>query len=213
MKKSLSVILIALAVISCKKEGDKNDVTTVETDSTNVTLNAENIEPIAEDSLCATYFDTLVTMTTSEQVQWLRDNQNEICHDFIRCIEPLHKMNKQAYNEAVRIHWGSTSEVYTEITMGDILENTSCDYNKYIKFSEDKNNHITFTHTDTFTNSGVASCYSVPFFKSIMENNSSVDDKTVLKFTKAKVGPNETIVFTIDGMTNGYFDYSRIPPK
>lgn len=161
------------------------------------------------NSTCTAYFQPLDSMGVDDQVSWLRQRQSTIVSTHLSCIEGFHKIPKGDYDDMLRLRWPNVADTkYTGIILGDLLQ-YECNYNNYLCFESDAYHRISFKPIPNFATS--KTCYSIPLFHSIIRNNPTLTENSILRFTKAEYSGNEVIVFNIDGLTDGYFDYSRIP--
>lgn len=205
MKKLLFFVLVSAALTGCNDK--KKDETTVAEPQPSES-STDVLKPGGD---CETLFTTLGGMTVAQQIVWLRNNQGLLCSDYLPCIEKIHMiLPPNNYDDMVSDHWGTNPPVYSEYTFKDVLKDTECGYDAYIEFTADQHNNITFNRVPTFSNSSTKSCYSVLLFKSILENHTSIDENTKLKFTKGNNG-NTTILFSVDGLPGGFYDYSDKP--
>ncbi len=158
------------------------------------------------------YFDEILNKPLKIQVEWLRRNQITIRENdnYIKCIEGFHIMNYVDYQNHEDDYWGESNEAkYTDIVLGDLLK-YDVGYDNYLCFDSDLDDNITFRPIKYF--SSIASCYSVPFFKSLQLNHPlEINESTILRFTKINIDGHIIIAFHIPGISTGYYDYSHYP--
>jgi len=198
MKKTLTLLSLALMLISCKQGETTNDKKQVKP------------QTLLETVDCS-FFAPLDSLPTDEQVGWLRAHQNAACdpkND--ECRLEKHTISESEFNKGVGDYWGNNPIVYTGFSLNELKATTTNRmYEEFITFKPNTTNIIDLGVDKDFGKQTAASYYSVPLFYSL-ENIYGLDGRVKFLFTKALINSNETVVFFISG-TNHYFDLSVNP--
>lgn len=194
MKKLTLLLMFASLLGACKQSQKQQEDT--------------KIQPLTAGNVCD-YFSTLPSMSTTDQVKWLRSNQIQACKaKYDSCRENAHIITPAVYSQGITDYWKADPVVYTEITLGTIKAlSAQTMYVQFISFVPDSQNTIVPAAVIDFTIT--PSCYSVPLFYSIGRLH-SLTDSSILVFTRAVIAGNETIVFAVKGTSYNY-DLANYP--
>jgi len=194
MKRFALLLIAALSLGACKQSPKQQD--------------GVEVQPLATVNVCD-YFSTLPSMSTDDQVKWLRSNQIQACKaKYDSCRENAHIITPTVYSDGIAEYWKADPVIYTEITLGTIKAlSAQSMYVQFISFVPDSQNTIVPAAVIDFTTT--PSCYSVPLFYSIGRLH-SLSNSSILMFTRAIIGGNETIVFAVKGTSYNY-DASSFP--
>jgi len=201
MKKLVLLLSLSLVLNGCKQKEAKT-----ESDSEKPQM---MVSPVNVEKDNCSIFNAMDSLTVSQQVSWLRENQAEICQpQYDVCRENMHKITQKEFSDAVSAYWGTTTVVYTNIELENIKALTpTVEYQKYIRAEADSSNNITLTAVTDFNIAKTQ--YSVPLFYSIGRMN-SLDGKTVFSFTLAKIDGQTRIVFVVNAISQ-CFDLCNNP--
>jgi hypothetical protein len=212
MKKILFLLVLPLALLSCKQKSTTdgeagNDTTALDTVTADTTATVKAFAKMGD--LDCSYYLPLRGLSTKEQLRWLEENADTICNneDYLKCMVKHHTISKDVYDTAIASFWGTATPVSTTFDYSEFM-GEPCGFDKYYAF-EANSSHV-ITH-DLKLFDGAAHNYSKPFFRGIPLVFTTVTGTHDLIFTEAKIGGQNVIVFKIDGVADAYFDYSKTP--
>lgn len=192
MKKVFLFLALSVVFASCKDNKPKTD--------------SPDAASVSTQGHCD-FFDELEGMTVEEQVAWLKSKEADICSDYSECIADSHQLDS---TQIAAVEANRNSSLEKTVTLGDIFDGNGCSYAKYRSFKIESDHTITMDIESDFTTS--VSCYSLPLFYGLQKKH-NLTTNTQFHFFEASVPgvSGTTVVFVIDGVSNGYFDYSRWP--
>ncbi|MBN9284929.1 MULTISPECIES: hypothetical protein [unclassified Flavobacterium] len=198
MKKTTLLLVLLIAFYSCteKKTTDRSVATTEATASKRTTFQ-DSVPQIIRD------------------LQFLACKANDYS-----VIEKYHKIDMGLFESMLVNYWGDVNAAkYKAVSWEEIkkkLDSVSCN-EKYLSF---KYNNSGMSNADDIepvlvsTFSDKTTCFSVPLFRSIMQNHDVMASKHTIEFTKGKMDPGAdvNILFRIKGSGfTGYYDISLDP--
>lgn len=146
-----------------------------------------------------------------DYASWLRTNGNFIFYEeTYPYIECAHNISPSILTNITPYISMTLAQVKAQILNGGGDYNTT-NYNKYTSITINSSNVMNFTMKDTFMFD--KSCFSVPLFRSVVDQNGLKNNST-FQFATAIVNSKKIVFFRIKdtkGVYN-YYDFSQIPP-
>ena len=235
MKRILLFLVVSISLIGCNKKAGADDETTKSHDQAqkmDTISSTTDIIVVHEGSVDQAWHDRnkdyiigndnnndiLIAMSNIKEnpsktarAKWLRDNNTFINYD--SSSEYILKSHTIPSNVSLPPLGGSSPS----LTFKAIKDGINKDkpnrykddrYDDYVKFSlSGKDVHITIL--DTFDPG--AGCYSIPFLRSIVKNNGSINDNTKFLFGQTNINGTPTLYFKAEDGLSDPFDFSHNP--
>jgi hypothetical protein len=198
MKKLVTILSLALVLVSCKQAETTNDKKQMKPQTLLATVDCS-------------FFAPLDSLTTEEQVVWLRANQEDACDPKNDpCRVEKHTISESVFNKGVADYWGNKPVVYTGFSLSEIKSKSiNHMYEDFLTFMPNATTEIITMATDKKFSADNPTCYSIPLFYSL-ERVYTLSGSAEFLFTRAIIDSKETIVFFISG-TSHYYDFSGNP--
>jgi len=149
-----------------------------------------------------------------ERAKWLRDNGKYVNYkESYSYIENIHKIKNSGDLRTVgttkpeQFAWTNLDYIIKEIGKTTYETDT---YQQYVKVFIDKSNTVNFELIPEFTDKEV--CFSIPFFRSIVQNHIKPGENPDFGFAEAVIKGKKTIFFKVKGISY-FYDYSDQPGK
>lgn len=170
---------------------------------------------LKDDDICDDFFKEYPKDAHySDQVIWLRNRvPDDITTELYPCILSKHQVDNSDgdFNDMIRAYWENIGEpVFTELKIKNIKEdyfNKQINYEYFIAFNVDSDYDITHKLVGNFKLD--PTCYSVPLLEAVYEKYGK---EAILISTMGTHEGRDTVIFSIKGSPDSFFDFSQIPP-